>query len=211
MKMASTRGVLLCVFFLKKKSDFFVLQICDSKKEFTVEVYFENDLCRFKMYSSLIINNAWNCVNNIGLVLALLDSWLLTGLNKRTTFEKLMEVFSQFGEIIQGSFMLILSQFRPFPLILSVDFRVLGSRKKKAILWTNIKHPVIEMFYDISAGVATDRVSGFSKGFGFVRYATIDEAEQGIKGMDDQVNLWIFTSYACNALNSASISLRNSF
>lgn len=38
-----------------------------------------------------------------------------------------------------------------------------------------------------AAKVVTDRVSGYSKGFGFVRYATTKEAETGIKGMDGQV------------------------
>ena len=38
-----------------------------------------------------------------------------------------------------------------------------------------------------AARVVTDRVSGYSKGFGFVRYATVDEAAEGIKGMDGKV------------------------
>ena len=33
----------------------------------------------------------------------------------------------------------------------------------------------------------TDRVSGCSKGFGFVRYATTEEAAKGIEGMDGKV------------------------
>ncbi|KAJ8467259.1 hypothetical protein OPV22_029811 [Ensete ventricosum] len=36
----------------------------------------------------------------------------------------------------------------------------------------------------VYARVVTDRISGFSKGFGFVRYATLEEAAEGIKGMD---------------------------
>lgn len=36
--------------------------------------------------------------------------------------------------------------------------------------------------------MVTDRVSGYSKGFGFVRYATLEDAEAGIKGMDGQVS-----------------------
>ncbi|MQL78559.1 hypothetical protein Taro_010993 [Colocasia esculenta] len=36
----------------------------------------------------------------------------------------------------------------------------------------------------VDAHVVTDRVSGLSKGFGFVRYATIEEAEAGKKGLD---------------------------
>lgn len=39
-----------------------------------------------------------------------------------------------------------------------------------------------------TARVVTDRISGYSKGFGFVRYATLEEAEEGIKGMDGKVN-----------------------
>jgi RNA recognition motif-containing protein len=39
-----------------------------------------------------------------------------------------------------------------------------------------------------TARVVTDRVSGYSKGFGFVKYATLDDAAKGIKGMDGQVS-----------------------
>ncbi|GAA0184231.1 hypothetical protein LIER_31519 [Lithospermum erythrorhizon] len=38
----------------------------------------------------------------------------------------------------------------------------------------------------VHARVVTDRVSGYSKGFGLVKYKTIEEAEAGIKGMDGQ-------------------------
>ncbi|KAJ8631693.1 hypothetical protein MRB53_025016 [Persea americana] len=62
----------------------------------------------------------------------------LSGLNKRTTSEKLHEAFSKFGEVVQ-------------------------------------------------ARVVTDRVSGYSKCFGFVKYATIEKADQGIKGMNEHV------------------------
>ncbi|XP_027063295.1 organelle RRM domain-containing protein 2, mitochondrial-like [Coffea arabica] len=50
----------------------------------------------------------------------------------------------------------------------------------------------------VDAKVVCDRVSGFSKGFGFVRYATLQEAEAGIKGMDGQfLDGWvIFAEYA---------------
>nr|XP_029122695.1 organelle RRM domain-containing protein 2, mitochondrial isoform X2 [Elaeis guineensis] len=37
------------------------------------------------------------------------------------------------------------------------------------------------------ARVVTDRVSGYSKGFGFVSYATVEEAAEGIKGMDGKI------------------------
>ncbi|XP_010520881.1 PREDICTED: glycine-rich RNA-binding protein 6, mitochondrial [Tarenaya hassleriana] len=48
------------------------------------------------------------------------------------------------------------------------------------------------------AKVVKDRVSGYSKGFGFVRYETIDDAAKGIEGMDGKfLDGWvIFAEYA---------------
>uniref|UniRef100_A0A7N0ZQ99 RRM domain-containing protein n=1 Tax=Kalanchoe fedtschenkoi TaxID=63787 RepID=A0A7N0ZQ99_KALFE len=73
----------------------------------------------------------------------------ISGLNKRTTSEKLHEAFSQFGEVV-------------------------------------------------SARVVTDRVSGYSKGFGFVKYAILEDAAKGIEGMDGKyLEGWvIFAEYA---------------
>ncbi|WOL18551.1 ELAV-like protein 4 [Canna indica] len=50
----------------------------------------------------------------------------------------------------------------------------------------------------IDARVVTDRVSGYSRGFGFLKYATIEEAAEGIKGMDGKfLDGWvIFAEYA---------------
>ncbi|KAJ4982424.1 hypothetical protein NE237_033261 [Protea cynaroides] len=50
----------------------------------------------------------------------------------------------------------------------------------------------------VNARVVTDRVSGYSKGFGFVRYGTLEEASEGIKGMDGKfLDGWvIFAEYA---------------
>ncbi|KAG6496527.1 hypothetical protein ZIOFF_044394 [Zingiber officinale] len=50
----------------------------------------------------------------------------------------------------------------------------------------------------IYARVVTDRLSGYSKGFGFVRYSTLEEAAQGITGMDGKfLDGWvIFAEYA---------------
>ncbi|KAJ6894456.1 organelle RRM domain-containing protein 2 [Populus alba x Populus x berolinensis] len=46
----------------------------------------------------------------------------------------------------------------------------------------------------VQARVVTDRVSGYSKGFGFVKYATLEDAAEGIKGMDGQVSFtWLLT------------------
>lgn len=38
------------------------------------------------------------------------------------------------------------------------------------------------------ARVVTDRVTGYSKGFGFVKYATLEDAAKGIEGMDGKVS-----------------------
>ncbi|XP_003562947.2 organelle RRM domain-containing protein 2, mitochondrial [Brachypodium distachyon] len=48
------------------------------------------------------------------------------------------------------------------------------------------------------ARVITDRISGYSRGFGFVKYATVEEAGEGIKGMDGKfLDGWvIFAEYA---------------
>lgn len=50
----------------------------------------------------------------------------------------------------------------------------------------------------VQAKVVTDRVSGFSKGYGFVRYATTEEASAGIQGMDGKfLDGWvIFAEYS---------------
>ncbi|XP_059662560.1 organelle RRM domain-containing protein 2, mitochondrial-like [Cornus florida] len=50
----------------------------------------------------------------------------------------------------------------------------------------------------VHARVVTDRISGYSKGFGFVRYTTLEEATAGMKGMDGKyLDGWvIFAEYA---------------
>ncbi|KAG8637080.1 hypothetical protein MANES_15G079200v8 [Manihot esculenta] len=50
----------------------------------------------------------------------------------------------------------------------------------------------------VCARVVTDRVSGYSKGFGFVGYAGLDDAAKGIESMDGKfLDGWvIFTEYA---------------
>uniref|UniRef100_A0A2N9J2W2 RRM domain-containing protein n=1 Tax=Fagus sylvatica TaxID=28930 RepID=A0A2N9J2W2_FAGSY len=80
----------------------------------------------------------------------------VSGLNKRTTSEKLHEAFAKFGEVDNGN-----------------------------VIFLN-------------ARVVTDHASGYSKGFGFVRYSTLEDAEKGMKGMDAQfLDGWvIFAEYA---------------
>ncbi|KAK4755200.1 hypothetical protein SAY87_008957 [Trapa incisa] len=77
------------------------------------------------------------------------DTLFVSGLNKRTTSEKLQEAFAKFGQVVH-------------------------------------------------AKVVTDRNTGFSKGFGFVKYATLEEASKGIEGMDAKfLDGWvIFAEYA---------------
>ena len=42
-----------------------------------------------------------------------------------------------------------------------------------------------------AARVVKDRASGWSKGFGFVRYTTLEGAAAGIEGMDGKVITYI--------------------
>ncbi|XP_038988193.1 organelle RRM domain-containing protein 2, mitochondrial-like isoform X1 [Phoenix dactylifera] len=99
----------------------------------------------------------------------------VSGLSKRTTSEGLNEAFSKFGQVVQGiCFFLRTSMRDPIHKMLTV------------------------IYVHITARVVTDRVSGYSKGFGFVRYTTVEEAAEGIKGMDGKfLDGWvIFAEYA---------------
>ncbi|PWA90960.1 RNA-binding (RRM/RBD/RNP motifs) family protein [Artemisia annua] len=42
----------------------------------------------------------------------------------------------------------------------------------------------------VHARVVKDRASGWSKGFGFVRYSTLEGAAAGIEGMDGKVTMY---------------------
>ncbi|XP_030523295.1 organelle RRM domain-containing protein 2, mitochondrial-like [Rhodamnia argentea] len=77
------------------------------------------------------------------------DTLFVSGLNKRTTSEKLREEFSKFGQVVY-------------------------------------------------ARVVTDRNNGYSKGFGFVKYSSIEDAAEGIKGLDAKfIDGWVvFAEYA---------------
>ncbi|VVB15941.1 unnamed protein product [Arabis nemorensis] len=61
------------------------------------------------------------------------------------------------------------------------------------------------------AKVVTDRLSGFSKGFGFVRYATLEDSAKGIAGMDGKfLDGWvIFAEYARPREQSQSYQPQN--
>ena len=64
----------------------------------------------------------------------------------------------------------------------------------------------------VRARVVRDHVSGFSKGFGFVRYSTLEGAAAGIKGMDGQfLDGWvIFAEYARPRENPPPLNNNNS-
>ncbi|KGN57946.1 organelle RRM domain-containing protein 2, mitochondrial [Cucumis sativus] len=60
-------------------------------------------------------------------------------------------------------------------------------------------HEAFAKFGEVAhARVVTDRVTGYSKGFGFVKYATLEDAAKGIEGMDGKfLDGWvIFAEYA---------------
>ncbi|XP_073114103.1 organelle RRM domain-containing protein 2, mitochondrial isoform X1 [Elaeis guineensis] len=99
----------------------------------------------------------------------------VSGLSKRTTSEGLGEAFAKFGQVVHGIF------FFSKPSVRDHIYKMLTLT-----------------FVHFTARVVTDRVSGYSKGFGFVRYATVEEAEEGIKGMDGKfLDGWvIFAEYA---------------
>ncbi|KAK9289320.1 hypothetical protein L1049_007475 [Liquidambar formosana] len=82
------------------------------------------------------------------------------------------------------------------PPVPSTTLFVSGLSKRTT---TENLHEAFSKFGEVvHARVVTDRASGFSKGFGFVRYATLEEAEKGMTGMDAQfLDGWvIFAEYA---------------
>jgi RNA recognition motif-containing protein len=93
----------------------------------------------------------------------------LAGLSKRTTSEGLREAFEKFGRVIYGTSLPLLEQN------FFSSMQVQGQGILNSVL-----------LY-IPARVATDRNSGYSRGFGFVRYETIEEAARGIESMDGKV------------------------
>ncbi|KAK3040261.1 hypothetical protein RJ639_028176 [Escallonia herrerae] len=78
----------------------------------------------------------------------------------------------------------------------STNLFVSGTCKPRWVMWNKYssmqedterrKRRIAPMLY--AAKVVTDRGTNYSKGFGFVRYTTIEEAAAGIKGMDGSVS-----------------------
>lgn len=86
------------------------------------------------------------------------------GLSRLTTDEKLHEAFLPFGQIVDGTgnfYSLWNSFVRLFDHLDLLVFMILHAAK-----------------------VVTDRVSGRSKGFGFITYTTVEEAEKAREGMN---------------------------
>jgi RNA recognition motif-containing protein len=52
----------------------------------------------------------------------------------------------------------------------------------------------------------TDRVTGYSRGFGFVRYANLEGAANGIKGMDGKVFIYVSFFEMFVLLNSNEVT-----
>ncbi|THG02144.1 hypothetical protein TEA_015977 [Camellia sinensis var. sinensis] len=74
----------------------------------------------------------------------------------------------------------------------------INSGLANVLLQKDFKMPLQGLVMWSMSGVVTDQVSGYSKGFGFIRYATVEDAAKGIKGMDGKfLDGWvIFTEYA---------------
>ncbi|CAD6217708.1 unnamed protein product [Miscanthus lutarioriparius] len=62
-----------------------------------------------------------------------------------------------------------------------------GPRLNKRTTSEGLKEAFLKFGQVIEARVITDRISGYSRGFGFVKYATVQEAGEAIKGMDGKV------------------------
>jgi RNA recognition motif-containing protein len=78
----------------------------------------------------------------------------VSGLSRLTTNEKLQDAFASFGQLVDGN--VTLGFLNPI----------------------YIEHQINRFCFHVAARVITDRDSGRSKGFGFVTYATIEDAEK---------------------------------
>ncbi|XP_024003988.1 organelle RRM domain-containing protein 2, mitochondrial isoform X1 [Eutrema salsugineum] len=93
----------------------------------------------------------------------------VSGLSRLTTNEKLQDAFAPFGELLDGNATL------SFVFITSwIPYQ------------THTLYQISQTCYFgvVAARVITDRETGRSKGFAFVTYATIDDAEKAKEGMN---------------------------
>lgn len=102
------------------------------------------------------INPVFNCV---------------AGISFCTTENALSEVFSQYGQVVEGDFLKLFICKNVELLFLKLSFN----------------HPGPNILRVFSAKVVTDRVSGKSKGFGFVTFASVDEAHKALTEMNGKV------------------------
>ena len=101
-----------------------------------------------------VINPVFNCV---------------AGISFCTTENALSEVFSQYGQVVEG------------------DFLILFICNNVELLFLKFNHRGPNILRVFSAKVVTDRVSGKSKGFGFVTFASVDEAHKALTEMNGKV------------------------
>jgi len=93
-----------------------------------------------------------------------------TGLSRLTTDEKLTEAFSPFGQLVEGNNENFIISFG----IIRLQYPYFA--------WCALCLTFNRFSY--TAKVITDRGSGRSKGFAFVSYSTIEEAEKAREGMN---------------------------
>ncbi|KAG6420788.1 hypothetical protein SASPL_117327 [Salvia splendens] len=89
-----------------------------------------------------------------------------------------------------------LPQSKPPPAEPSTNLFVCGLNKRTTS--EGLRNAFAKYGEVVQARVVTDHATTFSKGFGFVNYATIQDAELGMKSMDGQyLDDWvIFVEYA---------------
>lgn len=113
------------------------------------------------------------------LLLVRSSKFILSGLGIRTTTDVLRAAFAKFGNVVDGMFGF------------QINRNLVGLN---ILAWSVIRFFVLPF----AAKVVIDRVSGISKGFGFVRYATLEEAEAGLRSMHRSVsrdNIRYFGNY----------------
>lgn len=96
----------------------------------------------------------------------------MAGLSRQTTDQGLQEAFSKFGKLLQGY----------CPLLCITPLCTCLCDVSECFFF----HFLI--LYALAARVVTDKVSGRSKGFAFVSYATEEEAIKAKEGMDGKVS-----------------------
>lgn len=90
-----------------------------------------------------------------------------------TTEKGLLDAFSNYGQVVEGIFCFKIKN----TLTLNYSLNIISSLY--GFLAFN--------FFTFPAKIITDRVSDKSKGFGFVTFASQDEAENAITGMNGMV------------------------